>query len=386
MHVSVFVGPLSRSPEDDSAVIDMCLAQAVEVAQAGAAMVTFGEQHYSGYEPYCNPFIMAGRVSQDLGDAWFGTTIVPLTFHNPLRTAEDASVVDLLLRGRFVMGMSMGRSGPVPDYANNGLDPAQRKEIFASRLQVLTDALGHRPGDPPLVVDTPWDKGRLDPRMAPLSYRSGGPQLAIGSNTDATIAMAAQRGWPVFLGPCMPQAAVRSFGLHRDAMSAAGATAKQVERAASLSLVTRNVIVAETDDAAWDLAESMMGRTFWMDRKNDDRTIRQMAEEDLSGIDAAQLGLPVPGPKKDPHLANSIFAQSWLLAGSPDSIVRQLKEYEALGIGHLNVRTTVGAYNAELMTRMHDLLVTEVLPAVGAQPFPTLEPTEIRTMHGGTGA
>lgn len=378
MYLSVFLGPISTRAADDPAVVDLCLTQAVEIAQAGAAMVTFGEQHYTGYEPYCNPFLAAARVAGDLGDAWVGTTIVPLTFHNPLRLAEDASVTDLLLRGRFVMGMSMGRGGPVPDYRNHGLHPSQRQDAFSSRLQVLTSALAHEPGDPDLVVDTAYDKGVLTGRLTPGSWRAGGPQLAIGSNTSATIALAAARGWPLFLGPCLLSHAARDLTAHRTAMTDAGHDAAHVGHAARLSLVTRNVVVADTDDEAWELAEQTMGRAFWMDRSSDRRTMRQMAEEDLSTLDPERLGLPVPGPKADPFVANSIFAQSWLFVGAPDTIVRQLKEYEAAGIEHVNVRTTVGMYDPVLMTRMHRLLADEVFPQVGVRPFPALTADEVR--------
>ena len=378
MYLSVFLGPISTRAADDPAVVDLCLTQAVEAAQAGAAMVTFGEQHYTGYEPYCNPFLAAARVAGDLGETWVGTTIVPLTFHNPLRLAEDASVTDLLLRGRFVMGMSMGRGGPVPDYRNHGLSPAQRQEAFTSRLQVLTAALAHEPGDPELVVDTAFDKGVLTGRLAPGSWRAGGPQLAIGSNTPATIELAAQRGWPLFLGPCLLAHAARDLTAHRTVMAEAGFDGPAVDHAARLSLVTRNVVVADTDDEAWELAEQTMGRAFWMDRSSDSRTMRQMAEEDLSAVDPERLGLPVPGPKADPWTANSIFAQSWLLVGAPDTVAGQLKEYEAAGIDHVNVRTTVGAYAPELMTRMHRLLVDEVFPQVGVRPFPALTDAEVR--------
>ncbi|NAZ82256.1 LLM class flavin-dependent oxidoreductase [Kineococcus sp. R8] len=382
MHLSLFLGPFSRTPDDDAAVVNLCLEQAVEAAAAGIAMVTFGEQHYSGYEPYTNPFMMAARLAGDLGDTWFGTTIIPLPFHQPLRLAESASVADLLLRGRFVMGTSMGRGGPVPDYANFGLEPSQRKDAFESKLAVLTAAFAHRPSDPPLVVDTPYDKGVLNGRLVPTSWRAGGPQIAIGSNTGATLAMAAARGWPIFLGPCLPTDAAAKFAAHRAAVAAAGFDAAHVERVAARSLVTRNVVLAESDDEAWALAEQMMGRTFWVDRNADGRSMREMAETDLSGHDPALLGGPVPGPKKNPYVANSVFAQSWLLVGSPDTVARQIKEYEALGIGHLNVRTTVGAFEPELMTRMHRLLLDEVLPKVGAERFPGLTPEEVRSAGG----
>ncbi len=51
MYISVFMGPFSFGPAQDKPNIDLCIAQSVAAAQAGFAMVTFGEQHFNNYEP-----------------------------------------------------------------------------------------------------------------------------------------------------------------------------------------------------------------------------------------------------------------------------------------------------------------------------------------------
>ncbi|NUS07755.1 MAG: hypothetical protein HOV97_34905 [Nonomuraea sp.] len=94
-----------------------------------------------------------------------------------------------------------GRVGFSPDFQNFGVDPADRDAAFDSKLDFLLRARAHKPGDPPIVMDTRWDKGSLIGRLMPVSYREGGPQLAIGTSTDATIERFAKLGWPLFLGP-----------------------------------------------------------------------------------------------------------------------------------------------------------------------------------------
>jgi alkanesulfonate monooxygenase SsuD/methylene tetrahydromethanopterin reductase-like flavin-dependent oxidoreductase (luciferase family) len=370
VHLSVFLGPFSKGPADDAPLIDMCIEQAVTAADAGFAMVTFGEQHFNNYEPYCNPFVIAGLLSPQLGETWFGTTIVPLPLHAPVRLAEDSSIVDLLLRGRFIMGMSAGRTF-APDFENFGLDPKQRDEIFSSKLDILLAARAHQPGDPPLVVDTPWDHARLDGRLMPVSWRSGGPVLAVGTSTDATIERFAALGWPLFLGPSIPMQAAGKFKLHRDTMGAAGFGPDEVRRASVRSMVTRHVIVGETDDEAWAMAEAMAGRNFMMDRSHDDRSMREMAAVDLS----------VPGAFADPNIRNTAYVQSWIIAGDPESVAAQIGAYEGLGIPHLNVRFTVGMYNPTLMSRSFDLFVSSVLPLLKVERFAPLATEEISTVH-----
>ncbi len=383
MYLSIFVGPFSRDARDDVAVIDMCIDQATRSAAAGFAMVTFGEQHYNNYEPYCNPFIMAGRMATSLGDAWLGTTIVPLVFHHPLRVAEDASVADLLLRGRFILGMSAARVGPVPDWVNFGVDQADRDALFASNFEILQAALAHKPGDPPLRYDTKWGRGALNGRLMPASWREGGPVLAIGSSTDATIESVGSSGLPLFLGPCTPAVAAQKFGLHRSAMEQAGLSASDRQLASIRSLVTRNVIVADTDDEAWELAEKLSGKAPFMDRSTDSRSMREMSEYDLSHSPAEASSF---GMKSDPVVRNSSYVQGWLIVGDPASVVRQIKEYETVGIPQLNVRFTVGLYNPDLGTRAifdrsFNLFVDEVVPQIGLEQFAPLANEDVRPAY-----
>lgn len=386
MFLSIFVGPFSRDARDDAAVIDMCVDQAARAASAGFAMVTFGEQHYNNYEPYCNPFVMAGLMADRLGEAWFGTTIVPLPFHQPLRLAENASLADLLLRGKFVLGMSAARVGPVPDWDNFGIDQADRDALFASNFEILQAALTHRPGDAPVRYDTKWGRGAMNGRLMPASWRGSGPLLAIGSNTDATIDRIGTLGLPLFLGPCTPAVAEAKMALHRSAMRQAGFGDEHIGIAAARSLVTRNVIVAETDDAAWELAELLSGDAPFMDRSTDTRTMRQMSEFDLTGH---KQGPPVFGMKGDPVVRNSSYVQGWLLVGSPESVIRQVKEYESRGIPQLNVRFTVGAYNPDrgtpdIFEQSFALFLDQVVPNLSLEYFPPVADADIRADYRAT--
>ncbi len=371
MYVSVFLGPFSRTPGDDKPLIDFCLDQAQRAADAGFAMVTFGEQHFNNYEPYSNPFLMAARLSPSLGDCWFGTTIVPLVFHHPLRLAEDSSVIDLLLGGRFIMGMSAGRAGFSFDFENFGMDPATREDAFESKLGILQRAYRQGPGDPPIVMDTPYDSGQLMGRLMPIPYRAAGPLLAVGTNTDATVEKTAQRGLSLFLGPCLPREAAAKMDLYRSAARAAGRDAAEIEQALDRSLVTRHVIVAETEDTAWDRVERMVGRNPMMDRSVDTRSLRELSQIDLSTDEA----------RRDPANRNAAWVQSWVIAGSPDSVTSQLLAYPAAGVPQVNTRFTAGIFNPAEMDASFSLFLAEVLPHLDAQRLPGPTENETRVEH-----
>ncbi|MGW0808945.1 LLM class flavin-dependent oxidoreductase [Nonomuraea sp. NPDC002799] len=358
MHISVFMGPASLTPAEDAPLIDLCVEQAIEAAEAGFCLITFGEQHFNNYEPYCNPFMMAARLAPELGQAYFGTTIVPLPLNHPLRVAENANLADLLLKGRFILGLSAGRIGFSPDFQNFGVDPADRDAAFDTKLDFLLRARAHQPGDPPIVMDTTWDKGSLIGRLMPAPYRKGGPQLAIGTNTEATIERFAELGWPLFLGPCHPTQAAARLRLHRETMVAAGITGPAYDDAVAKSFVTRHVIVGESEQEAWDRAEALVGRAPMMDRSQDGRSLRELS---TAPIDLTAM--------HDPRDRNAVFVQSWVIAGAPGSVTEQILAYERLGIGHLNTRFTVGTYQPQHIRASFQLFKKEVLPSLSPRYF-----------------
>ena len=357
MHVSVFMGPAALTSAQDGPLISQCLRLSEQAAQAGFAMVTFGEQHFNNYEPYSNPFLMAARLAPVLGDCWFGTTIVPLPFQHVLRLAEESSIVDVLTGGRLLMGMSAGRVGIGSDWVNFNADETRRQEAFDSKLDLLLKAYRQKAGDPPLVFDNDFDRGRLTGRMMPAPYRDGGPQLAIGTNTDATIDDVAARGLALFLGPCPLPDALAKFARHRAALVAAGFSAAHVDDATAKSLVTRYVIVGPTEDEAWQAAERMAGRSPLIDRSKDPRSLRELSQ------------VPLDEVARDLFPRNVLHVRGWMTVGTPDSVTTQLRAYVEQGVRHLNTRFTVGTYNPDLVQRSFDLFVDEVLPALEPELF-----------------
>jgi alkanesulfonate monooxygenase SsuD/methylene tetrahydromethanopterin reductase-like flavin-dependent oxidoreductase (luciferase family) len=207
-------------------------------------------------------------------------------------------------------------------------------------------------------MDTKWDKGSLIGRLMPVSHREGGPQLAIGTNTEATIERFAKLGWPLFLGPSHPMQAAAKLRLHRETMAAAGITGPAYDDAVAKSFVTRHVIVGESRQEAWDRAEALVGRAPMLDRSQDERTLRELS---TAPIDLTAM--------HDPRNRNAAFVQSWVIAGTPDSVTEQILAYEQLGIGHLNTRFTVGTYQPQHIRASFQLFKKEVLPALSPRYF-----------------
>jgi alkanesulfonate monooxygenase SsuD/methylene tetrahydromethanopterin reductase-like flavin-dependent oxidoreductase (luciferase family) len=344
VYMGIFLGPFSRGADDDLAVIDLCIEQAIEAAAAGFALVTFGEQHFNNYEPYCNPFLMGAHVAPHLKRAYFGTTIVPLPLHHPIRLAEDMNVLDNLTRGKLIVGLSAGRAQLVRDFEAFGVNVADRDALFESKLKVMERAWAKLEQEPDLVFDTGFEKGGIlgghmtggRSRLMPSSYRAGRPLFAIGTNTEATIERMGERGLPVFLGPATLETAARRFRLYREAMERAGHSQELINRNRKMSMITRFVIVGETETEAHERAKRMM-------------------------------------------MANSFMPPGFEpMVGAPASIISQIREYERNGILHLHARFTVGAGNFDDMRRSFRLFVDACAPELNLQSFPVPTGAELR--------
>src|SRR5688572_14346193 len=108
------------------------------------------------------PLVFLAHVAARTSTIRLGTGIVTLPLEEPIRVAEDAAVLDLLIDGRLELGVGTG--GNPTAFAAFGLDSARRREIFAENLAILRDALGGRalkggdtlyPTQPPLL-DRIW--------------------------------------------------------------------------------------------------------------------------------------------------------------------------------------------------------------------------------------
>lgn len=367
MHLSVFMGPLSPSPKSDLTMIDMCLQHAEIAANAGFAMVTFGEQHFNNYEPYCNPFMMGARLAPVLGETWFGITACPFVLRTPLRLVEDINILDVLTKGRCIVGLSGGRPSFTNDFENFGIDPKKRDDIYAAKLELMFKVWAHKAGDPGIEFDIEGDKGALNGRLMPMSWRATHPMLALASSTDTTIEDAARRGLPVFLGPMPLMQAARRIALHQQTMITAGIGPSIQADCTEKSGCLVHIICGETEDAAWQRAEAMNSQNIMIDRR-DKRSLREMAAVDFFS----------PEGKADPFPRNIMAVNGGMLVGTPEQIVPMIQTYWNAGIKNLITRFTFGPPDKACMDDNFQLFCDRAIPLLQATRFSPLTPAQCR--------
>lgn len=383
MRFSCFLGPTGRGAADDLPLIDFCMELALACDEAGFAIVTVGEQHFANYEPYGNPFTMIAALAGQMKNSYLGTTVVQFNLYHPFKFAQFANIADLMTRGKCLLGISSGASIP-PLMMAFGVPEHDAKKVFEEKLEVTLRAWAKRPEEPPTPYKTALEAGMMPTRIMPVSYRNPHPLLAIGTNTDATIQSAAQRGWPVYLGRYPMEEGARKMRLYREALQAAGHSPEKIAECTAFSNVTKSILVAETDDEAWRLADkhmrSYLNFLLSMGRRHgakdggppeDTRSFRELWE-DRSG--------PLPNIDRPPIIPKS-WVQCETIIGGVDSVVRQLKEYEAAGVEHMNFRFVYGDFAPDEVWRNFNLFTKEVMPKLNPQTLPPPRPEQIRPEH-----
>ncbi|WP_223694098.1 putative FMN-dependent luciferase-like monooxygenase [Leifsonia poae] len=90
-----------------------------------------------------SPLVFLAHVAARTSRIRLGTGIITLPLENPVRVAEDASVLDLLSGGRLEVGLGSG--GTPSSFSAFGQQSSARSAVFADHLATLRSAWAGRP-------------------------------------------------------------------------------------------------------------------------------------------------------------------------------------------------------------------------------------------------
>jgi alkanesulfonate monooxygenase SsuD/methylene tetrahydromethanopterin reductase-like flavin-dependent oxidoreductase (luciferase family) len=260
-----------------------------------------------------------------------GTDIAVAPFYHPVRLAEEAAMLDIMSGGRFVLGLAIGYK---PDeFALYGVDLDRRGARFEEQLAIVKalwtqERVSFRGAF--YEVD-----GALQPRPLTLPH----PPVWIGGWGELTLRRAATLGDNWLPGPTADLARLIQG---KRAFLAARAAAGRPEPPAEWPL-TRDVIIADTDRLARELAE----RHIMVSYRNE-----------------------YAGGWKHPFIDASIATdldrvmKDRFLIGGPDQVIEALRPFIAeYGVTHLICRLFFpGLPHAHIMREL-ELIAREVMPA-----------------------
>jgi probable F420-dependent oxidoreductase len=119
-------------------MVDELIAEAQQAERVGFDSFFLTEHHQepSGYIP--SPLPLAAAIAARTSTIRIGTGIAILPLYHPTRLAEDCAVLDIISRGRLILGVGQGYQ--VGDFAAYGLEVKDRVSLFEEGLEVLKRA------------------------------------------------------------------------------------------------------------------------------------------------------------------------------------------------------------------------------------------------------
>jgi len=310
---------------------DDALAEVVRGEELGFDSIWMEEHHSVANHYWPSPLPVLAGFATRTSRVTLGTDILVAPFYHPVRLAEDVALLDVMSGGRVVLGVAIGYK---PDeFALYGTDISKRGARFEEQLAILKG----------LWTEEAFSfKGRyyqIEGKLEPKPVTKPHPPIWIGGWGELTLGRAATLADNWIPGPTaeLPRLlkGKRQFLANR---AAAGRTAPITEWP-----LTRDVIIADTDKEARELAE---------------RHIMVAYRQEYAGgwkhpfIDAS-IAIDLDTVKKDRFLI-----------GGPDQVVKDLRPYvEQYGMTHLICRLFFPGMPHRHILRALELIAREVRPA-----------------------
>jgi probable F420-dependent oxidoreductase len=291
------------------------------------------EEHHSVTDHYWpSPLTVLAGYATRTTRLMLGTDILVAAFYHPARLAEEVALLDIMSGGRFTLGIAIGYK---PDeFALYGVDLAGRGARFEEQLAIMK---GLWSGERVAFRGTYYAlEGRLEPRPVTQPH----PSVWIGGWGDITLRRAATLADNWIPGPTADLARLlagkRQFLERRQAAGRPAPTEWPL---------TRDVIIADTDAQARELAE---------------RHIMVAYRREYAG--------GWRHPFIDASIATDLdkLMEDRFIIGGPDQCIERIRRFvDRYGMTHLICRTFFPGMPHGHIMRELELLAREVMPAFG---------------------
>ncbi len=290
------------------------------VEELGFDGVWIAEHHFRNYGICSNIMPFASFVAARTTRIKIGSAIVVLPFHNPLRAAEDAAMVDVLSNGRLMYGFGRGYQSIEFNGFNIPLAEARERTDEAIDIMKLAWTKDH------FSYKGKWTSVD-NVNVLPKPVQKPHPPMWTAAVSPETVGHYARRGIPFIVDPLATFSKCRRASDEWKKVAAEnGHDVSQTEFGAM-----RGLVIAETEKQAWELAEHAR------DSQKDTSIINlESAPIEKTGEFAAgyyywkdrYLG-------KNQQIGPEFFWERMWVAGDPERVTRIVQDMEAMGFRHI---------------------------------------------------
>jgi alkanesulfonate monooxygenase SsuD/methylene tetrahydromethanopterin reductase-like flavin-dependent oxidoreductase (luciferase family) len=288
-----------RYPGDERTDEDLyahALDLAVLAERSGLDSVWVSEHHFvdDGYLPSLLPMCAAIAVRTERIE--IGTALLLAPLYEPLRLAEDAAVVDLVSRGRLVLGLGLGWRAE--EFDALGVPLRERVARLEGTIATLRQAWSGK-----LVVGSA-EIAYPDVPVTPRPRRPGGPPLWIGALTEPAVRRAGRLGDGFMATEVTPESFAEQVRWAREERERAGIDPSSMR----FSLHLPTFAYEGDEERAWSIVRPFHHYVAW---KYDD-------------MDAARSRTgPVSAPPPV-DAADEAGLRSSILLGSPERVAERI--------------------------------------------------------------
>jgi probable F420-dependent oxidoreductase len=315
--------------------LDRCIEEVIAEAQLAEACgfdsCFFGEHHQDrdGFLP--SPLIVAAAVAARTQRLRVGTSVLLLPLHHPVRVAEDAITLDLVSRGRVVLGVGIGYQPA--DFRAFGVPMDDRATRFEESLEILRRCWT---GEPFSFHGRHYTLD--DVQIRPRPFQTPGPPLWIGASVPAA-ARRAGRLADGFVGtPSTTLAtAIRLAGIYTQAAREAGREPEVVQMRDAWVATSR----AEAE-AAYGPHVMTAYRYYWENRLSEFRHLPADAPFTLDTLAPDRLILG------DPETCVGEF-QRWRKATGAGTFLLRLRHAHSGGPPHAQIMDAIRLFGERVL-------------------------------------
>ena len=333
----------------DEQVWDEELRLARLAADLGFDVMWSVEHHFNDYSFCPDNLQLMSWLAATCPNVDLGTAAVILPWHDPLRVAEQASMLDLLSKGRLRLGMGRGLARREFEAFRGTMDESRERFDEAARMIIDTLRTGFMEGN-----GKHYKQPRIEIRPRPTRSFEG-RTYAVASSDDSVVSAAK-------LGAQMVMFADRPWPMRMPAIQKHRDLVRQMHgKEAGPPLLADFCICTPTMDGAEDMARQYMGKFVESNFYHYELLGDHFAN--VKGYDAyAQKIALAKEIGMDGIVSAFMEAAVW---GTPDRIMRKFEERKAL-VGDFELATSFrfGGTPYALAEDGLKLYCKEVLPVV----------------------
>ena len=287
------------------------------------------EHHFHEYGVVPDPAVMLSALAQRTRRIRLGSAVSILTFHDPRRIAESYAMVDMMSRGRLVLGVGSGYLAH--EFVGFDREPKEKRERFNENLALVRRLMagetlayeGRYSRSEKALLNVLPHEGRVPPVYVAVLARDAA--YHVGRQKDRVFTV--------------PYASCKDF-----------------------------------DDIGRMLAEYRKGRAeAGLDPDDDDHVFTLHTHVAASDEEARQLAKAAYDLYVDTrlyakkHVYEDIVANGINLFGSVATVAAKVRALHAMGVRHVATMHNFGALEPRLVERSMTLFAREVMQPIAAR-------------------